>query len=665
MPPARSTTPAIALALAATPAAADITTVALSGQQVPDANPGVVFDSFYTPVLNADRQIAFTGFIDGPGVVEPNDQGIYSGRPGELREVVRAGSQAPSASEGMSLVFLDAPFLNADGQITFRSYLAGPGVTDPIRRAAHAEHDGTLVQLAREGGSVPDAGPAVVFDSSFYPFLQAGSQTAFEATLLGRGVTESNNRGIYSDRAGMLREIARTGDPVPDAETGVVFEDFQDMAINAAGQIVFYADVTGTGVNGLNDTGIYSDASGTLREVIRDGSQAPDADEGVTIRGPGRFVLNTAGNTAFVSGLNGPGVTDSSDIALFSDRTGTLRQVIREGTQAPDADPGVLIGGVSSVFLNAAGQIAFNSSRLTGPGVTDANNEAAYSDRTGTLREVVRWGDQAPGADAGVVFKYVGISGLNEAGQLLIGGVLEGPGVTQSNLSATYATALDGQITKIIRRGDLLDVNDDPLIEDLRTVLDYSLYGGSSEGSGQFSSFNDLGQITFTARFTDGTSGVFISNAVANLALVFADLDNDGDADIDDLNLLAANLNTGTTPDEGDLDADGDVDFDDLTAFLELLDTVPGDANLDGQVNTLDLAILAANFDNAASPTYALADFNLDQQVNTLDLAILAANFGFDNSSPLTTAATPLVPEPATLALLTLAGLATTTRRRN
>ena len=70
-----------------------------------------------------------------------------------------------------------------------------------------------------------------------------------------------------------------------------------------------------------------------------------------------------------------------------------------------------------------------------------------------------------------------------------------------------------------------MDVDDGPGT-DLRTVLEVFFVGGSSTVSGLFpagtgnedgrpSSFNDSGQLTFGALFTDGTSGVFVSNLVA------------------------------------------------------------------------------------------------------------------------------------------------------
>ncbi|MEM6332299.1 MAG: autotransporter-associated beta strand repeat-containing protein [Planctomycetota bacterium] len=95
---------------------------------------------------------------------------------------------------------------------------------------------------------------------------------------------------------------------------------------------------------------------------------------------------------------------------------------------------------------------------------------------------------------------------------------------------------------------------------------------------------------------------------------------------------------------------------------VDLVVALSADANLDGIIDTSDLAILASNFgesDNA----WATADFNGDGNVDTSDLAILASNFGVD-SNPVAALGTAAVPEPGTLALLAIGGLAVATRRR-
>ena len=86
-----------------------------------------------------------------------------------------------------------------------------------------------------------------------------------------------------------------------------------------------------------------------------------------------------------------------------------------------------------------------------------------------------------------------------------------------------------------------------------------------------------------------------------------------------------------------------------------------GDANNDGAVNVGDLGILAANWQQATvlGKAWNEGDFTGDDIVNVGDLGVLAANWGWTGAP-----AGPNAPEPASLVLLALGGLAMLRRRR-
>jgi hypothetical protein len=111
--------------------------------------------------------------------------------------------------------------------------------------------------------------------------------------------------------------------------------------------------------------------------------------------------------------------------------------------------------------------------------------------------------------------------------------------------------------------------------------------------------------------------------------------------------------------------------FDNARLIGSLL---PGDANLDSAVNIADLGILAANWQQPAN--WLGGDFNADGIVNIADLGILAANWQATAQNGATTMDLAealamfdvfdgaVVPEPAGVSLLALAGAVLLRRRK-
>jgi len=144
------------------------------------------------------------------------------------------------------------------------------------------------------------------------------------------------------------------------------------------------------------------------------------------------------------------------------------------------------------------------------------------------------------------------------------------------------------------------------------------------------------------------------------------DFDGDGDVDVDDINALCANMTGDGIPlppgfEQYDLDNDGDADSADMDILIhDLVETTVGvgteygDFNLDGKIDTVDLTILGTYF--GVGTSWSQGNANCDTTVDTVDLTILGTYFGFVASSP--------IPEPATMSLLALGGIAALRRRR-
>jgi hypothetical protein len=526
----------VSIFLVAIASADTLRTVALTGQQAPGAAPGVIYDSFGAhydsifgaifrgPVLNDAGQTAFRADLSGNGVGSTNNQGVWSEGSGSLALVARTGSQAPGAPSGVNFrvdptLELFSPVLNNAGQSAFYGGLTDGNV------GIWSEGAGGLNLVARSGvqAAGAPAGVNLSFAAGLDPFhldwpkLNDAGQTAFVGALTGAGVTTTNNWGVWSNGSGSLELVARAGDQAPGTPSGMIYgvDNFASVAVgglNGAGHIALWANLAGSGVVGNQNFGVWSGGSGSQTLVTRSGSHAPGTPSGVSFLHPLAGVAsNNAGQIVFPGLLTGSGVNSTNDMGLWSNRSGSLELVARKGSQAAGTPSGVKYFNILAFpVLNDAGQITFGST-LTGSGVDSTNELGIWSDGSGEMALVARTGSQAPGTAAGVKFSNLNSLSLNSAGQTAFRAYLTGGGVDLTNDRGIWATDRDGALQLIVRTGEELEVAPG----DFRTPSDLDFVSITGNGDSQKSGFNNLGQLVFWASFTDGSQGVFVSNAVA------------------------------------------------------------------------------------------------------------------------------------------------------
>lgn len=496
-------------------------TVALTGQQAPGAPAGVTFAELAFGHMNNSGQVTFTSWLAGPGVSPfVNDFANWAGSPGTLQMFARNGDPAPGLPAG---VVFDtsgaAAWLGNDGNLAVRGRISGPGVTPADNRTIWSGLANALSLVAREGDPAPGTDAGVVFaEGNMIPVINGGGKIAFTTTLSGTGVTASNNAGVWSGTAGSLQLVARSGSAAPATPAGVNFGTFfENPVINGAGQVGIYGSLSGTGVTATNDTGLWIGTVGSVQLIAREGDAAPETPAGVNLSSLRGPGINDAGQVAFGADLVGA-VTTLTNSGIWAGTPGSIQLVVREGMAAPGTSAGVNFGNLSlTPVLNGAGEVIFIG-QLVGSGVTTSNDRGIWIGTPGSLRKIFREGDAAPGTGAGVVFS--GSSGLpaaNALGQVAFQGVLGGTGVTTDNDRGVWATDLAGNLLLVVREGDSFDVNEGPGI-DLRTIAGVSgVEGGGEDGRGDL--FTDSGQIFLSLDFTDGTSGIFIASVPEPSAL--------------------------------------------------------------------------------------------------------------------------------------------------
>ncbi len=509
-----------------TQASVSLRTVALTGEPAPGVD--AVFLQFRAPFLSETGLVGFAGFLMGPDVTT-NNRGIWSAGSASLQFIALEDNPVPGMDVGVVYRTIRQPVIDEAGRIAFFGSIEGPGV-DLTNNSGAIWLQGTdsLVNVVRQGNPVSGVSPEVVFGSLIFPpAMNNVGKIAFSASMTGPELLDLEDSGIWVKGAGPLEAVVLEGEAAPGTSPGVVFGGggqiaFAPPLINSAGQIAFRGALVGPGVDTFNDRGLWVEDAGSFRRVVREGDNAPGFAENIVFGGmldpPFRDLsFNGNGQVAFAGTLTISG--GSSINSIWSEAGGGLHLVTREGSQAPGTEAGGQFLGMIDVKLNNAGQTAFFG-ELTGPGITDSNDSGLWLESDGSLELVVREGMKAPGTPEGVNFGLLSSpfflpfnhSILNNVGQIAFEGSLLGQGVDDTNDRGIWATGIDGELLLIVREGDLFDVNDDPLVDDLRTVDLIGLInsvGGRETGSA--TSFNDAGQLVFRLGFTDGSEGIFVA----------------------------------------------------------------------------------------------------------------------------------------------------------
>src|SRR6185295_17227300 len=137
--------------------------------------------------------------------------------------------------------------------------------------------------IGGEGKAAP--GTSAFFGPAALGPLNRLGQVAFNVALQGGDVdpTLQNNDALYLGTPAAQQLVAREGDAVPDAPSGVVYRrsptggPFSTPLLNHVGQVGYFARLGGTGVDTTNAAALFVGAPGAVRMVSRAGDPSPVA----------------------------------------------------------------------------------------------------------------------------------------------------------------------------------------------------------------------------------------------------------------------------------------------------------------------------------------------------------------------------------------------------
>ena len=569
-------------------ATAAVRTIALSGQNPFSSGEAAGLAAFSAPSLNNRGYVAFSATLSGDDVSTSNDTGLWVANHGSFETVAREGSAAtglPAGSLFGSFQFSIVP-LNDSGQIAFTVYAVIP---DSVSKYGIWASDGDSLQLlAGVGGEAPGAIDDATFRSlSRRPTINRHGVVAFAASLSGN-LYESNNAqsadGIWISDSDQPAAVAISGEHAVGISDEATFTSFllsSYLSLNRRGNVAFWGQHVPNGGPTQSGTGIWLGSPAGLGLLARSGQPMPELGPSATAQfGDGSI---NAHDTVGMHGnfFNADGPVPNGDLIGLADDDG-LTIVARSGVSAPGAGEGhTFISLAYEPSIGSGGHIAFYARERNEEGTI--LRDGVWAGTPDALQLVAHEDDPAPGTEGTFGGFYRDTPAINRFGQIAFKNVLTN---VSNNGSSLWATDLDGNLTLIARNGQFLEVADG----DGRTIASLNMLTFHGDDDGRPRSLNDLGQIVFQAGFTDGTSGVFLSNAVAHLP---GDYNGSGVVDAADYPVWRNSVTTQNLAADGD--RNGVVDGADYDLWKEFygvsLDVAGGGGSL-ASVPEPDIAVL-------------------------------------------------------------------------
>jgi hypothetical protein len=395
------------------------TTIALSGEAPPDANGN--FSTFHDPVtLNSSNQVCLanlTGTLGGSS----DNVGIYQVSGGVLTQLARKGQPAtPESGRFQSLATASIP-VNRSGQTAFT------GQTSSNILALFRSTGTNLTRLAYYNEPSPD-GNGTLGNLFYAPAINNIGQVAFFSTIFSS--TNSSSLALLLADGSSLKILTRTQRPSPDGN-GVFFLFPNELAaINDHGQTAFVADLTGTTGGSADNEGLYRTDGDTIVQLARKGQFVPNGNGRFLDFGQSYVAINNSGQVVFFANLTGTTGGSSDNAGIFLVTGTTVTQLARKGQSAPDSNGVYSTFGLGHPALNNKGQVAFNAT-FTGM-VGGTTDKGVYLvDADGSIQQIIRAGWVIDGETVyNPTFldgpNYGGMSGWNDEGQMAIWSDLNG-----------------------------------------------------------------------------------------------------------------------------------------------------------------------------------------------------------------------------------------------
>jgi len=336
----------------------------------PSFAPAATITALGDPAVSSDGSLALLATLKGDDV-KPNKSNaieLWSVSSGATRLVARQGEPAADQQDATYAAFAQVVTQQPD-RLAFQATLKGTGVKAASNIGLWATDLGDILHsVIRKseplliGGTFRTVTGVTVFPTLPRERGQSRNIDTVNGQLAFRLAFGRDSALCLSTPAASgftIESVASTWDAtVPDV-ANTRFTAFDSPAVNSSGVVAYRATLASTSKNtkitAANAGGIWRRNGATTSLVARVGNEAPDTG-GALFAKLDEPVLNNDGNIAFLGSLRPAKklATAATDSGLWSDRTGSLALVVREGDPAAEV-PGGKFASFSQLILPDGG----------------------------------------------------------------------------------------------------------------------------------------------------------------------------------------------------------------------------------------------------------------------------------------------------------------------
>lgn len=454
--------------------------------------------------LNNSNEIVYSAVLAGAGL---NNSGVFQGPLAGPHPAIAVKNTASGAGNFGNF---SEVALNDSGHASFQSLIGS-------NAGQFADTGGGPALAALRSGIAPSTGGAL-YNVLQKPALTSGGQLFTSANLqLGSGapaVTALEDT-IITSSAGSV--VAREGDPssLPTTDYG----HFQPRVVASENNnhFAFSSFLSEAVFDPSDNTALFTGTvgGGAPTVALREGDAAPGVGGATFSQFLGEAVNSSGEIAARINLALGGGVSAANNEGLWSNSSGGLTLIAREGDVAPCL-PTTLVAfsRFSKFYIGDDGSVCFHAflkNATATPAVNSANDGSLWRWRAGQLHLIAREGDFGNNTDAGVIrhitaFDCSGTGGITYAVTYLPG---LGDTVTSNNIGVYLDKgAADAVPELILRRNDSFDLAGVSHTVVGITLSTESNVGGGTGGYGR--AINDSGNVLLNLTLSGSQSGIFV-----------------------------------------------------------------------------------------------------------------------------------------------------------